>query len=118
METILSPRQRMVTAALRVMGLSEERQFQNYHRVLNRARWSSLRVSRILLHLVVAAFVPAGAWCCWQPMKRWSGGAASTFGRRHTSVTRQASSNRRRLVQPTRLSLQQLLAWYVARCDL
>ena len=61
MGAILSPRQRTVTAALRVMGLSGERQFQNYHRVLNRAHWSSLRVSRILLTLLLVAFVPDDA---------------------------------------------------------
>src|SRR5215210_5801586 len=55
---ILTPGQRTVTAVLRVMGLSEERQFQNYHRVLNRACWSSREVSRRLLLAVVAAFVP------------------------------------------------------------
>lgn len=59
MGAILSPKQRTVTAALRVMGLSQERQFQNYHRVLNRAHWSSLKVSRILLGLLVATFVAA-----------------------------------------------------------
>jgi hypothetical protein len=58
---ILAPGQRTVTAALRVMGLSNERQFQNYHRVLNRASWSSRSVSRILLRMLVAAFVPADA---------------------------------------------------------
>jgi len=58
---ILTPGRRTVAAILRVMGLSEERQFQNYHRVLNRARWSSLAVGRILLLLLVAAFVPGGA---------------------------------------------------------
>lgn len=58
---ILAPRQRTVTAVLRVMGLSGERQFQNYHRVLNRARWSGLKASRILLGLLVAAFVREGA---------------------------------------------------------
>jgi hypothetical protein len=56
---ILAPGKRTVTAALRVMGLSQERQFQNYHRVLNRARWSSRTLSRILLRLLVQAFVPA-----------------------------------------------------------
>jgi hypothetical protein len=61
MGAILAPKQRTVTAVLRVMGLSQERQFQNYHRVLNRAHWSSLRVSRILLSLLVAAFVPKDA---------------------------------------------------------
>lgn len=58
---ILSPRQRTVTAALRVMGLGQDRGFQNYHRVLNRARWQGLDLSRILLLLLVAAFVPPNA---------------------------------------------------------
>src|SRR6266540_5674562 len=58
---ILAPGQRTVASVLRVMGLSEERQFQNYHRVLNRARWSGLAVSRILLVALVAVFVPADA---------------------------------------------------------
>ena len=58
---ILAPGKRTVTAVLRVMGLHGERQFQNFHRVLNRATWSSRTVSRILLRLLVAAFVPADA---------------------------------------------------------
>jgi hypothetical protein len=58
---ILAPGQRTVAAVLRIMGLSDEAQFQNYHRVLNRACWSSRALSRILLHLLVAAFVPADA---------------------------------------------------------
>lgn len=57
---LLSPHQRTVCAALRAVGLSQERQFQNYHRVLNRARWSGLAVSQILLGLLVTAFVSAG----------------------------------------------------------
>ncbi len=56
--TILAPGNRTVTAALRVMGLSSERQFQNYHRVLNRAQWSSRTLSRLLLHLLIRTFVP------------------------------------------------------------
>ena len=39
---ILSPAERTVAAALRVMGLRWEKHFENYHRVLNRAVWSSL----------------------------------------------------------------------------
>src|SRR5437867_7978808 len=58
---ILAPGKRTVTAALRVMGLSEEAQFQNYHRVLNRTRWSSRVLSRILLRLLVRTFVPPDA---------------------------------------------------------
>jgi len=57
---ILVPGRRTVTAALRVMGRDQERQFQRYHRVLNRARWSSLTVSRVLLGLLVTTFVPTG----------------------------------------------------------
>jgi DDE superfamily endonuclease len=58
---ILAPGERTVTAILRVMGLATEKQFQNYHRVLNRAQWSSRALSRILLLLLVSLFVPADA---------------------------------------------------------
>jgi hypothetical protein len=58
---ILSPNQRTVTAALRVMGLAQERRFTNYHRVLNRARWSTRQASKILLGLIVTLLVPLGA---------------------------------------------------------
>src|SRR5437762_6125109 len=58
---ILAPGKRTVTAALRVMGLSNEAQFQNYHRVLNRASWSSHALSRVLLRLLVRAFVQGAA---------------------------------------------------------
>ena len=55
---ILTPGQRTVAAVLRVMGLSAERQYQNYHRVLNRARWSSRELSRRLLLVLVKTFGP------------------------------------------------------------
>jgi hypothetical protein len=57
---LLAPGKRTVTAMLRVMGLGQEPQFQKYHRVLNRARWSSLAVARELLEMIVPAFVPVG----------------------------------------------------------
>jgi hypothetical protein len=57
---ILAPGRRTVTAILRVLGLSGERQFQRYHRVLNRVKWSGLLISRILLTLLVATFLVAG----------------------------------------------------------
>jgi hypothetical protein len=57
---ILAPGKRTVCSVLRVMGLAAEAHFQNYHRVLNRARWSSRAASRILLGLLVQAFVPSG----------------------------------------------------------
>ena len=56
---MLAPGKRTVSSVLHVMGLKDEKQYQNYHRVLNRARWSSLEVSKVLLSLLVAAFIPA-----------------------------------------------------------
>ena len=58
---ILAPGERTVAAILRVMGLHHERQFQNYHRVLNRATWSSRALSRLLLRLLIQLFVPEDA---------------------------------------------------------
>ena len=60
MGALLAPGKRTVTAVLRVMGLSQERQFQKYHRVLNRAQWSSLAVARVLVGLMVQTFASAG----------------------------------------------------------
>lgn len=57
---ILCPAERTVTAVLRVMGLSGEKHFQNYHRVLNRAVWSSREASHILLGLLINAFAMRG----------------------------------------------------------
>lgn len=57
---ILAPGKRTVTAVLRIMGLSQERQYQNYHRVLNRAVWSNLMLSLVLLRLLLETFLPTG----------------------------------------------------------
>jgi hypothetical protein len=38
---ILAPGKRTVTSLLRIAGLSRERRFTNYHRVLNRAAWDA-----------------------------------------------------------------------------
>ena len=59
-EAILCPAERTVCAVLRVMGLTGEKHFQNYHRVLNRAVWSSLEASHILLGLLINAFAMRG----------------------------------------------------------
>lgn len=61
---ILAIGKRTVTSCLRVCGLAHEKGFQNYHRVLNRARWSALAASRLLLRLLVAAFAPTGELVC------------------------------------------------------
>src|SRR3712207_1182476 len=58
---IVTPGQRTVTSTLRSMGLRHERQFQRYHRVLNRATWSSRALSHLLLMLLLRAFVPDDA---------------------------------------------------------
>lgn len=50
------PASRTVTNALRVMGLSGEKHFQQFHRVLNCAEWSCLNGSRILLKLLLKVF--------------------------------------------------------------
>ena len=50
---VLAPGQRTVASALRVMGLSDDRNYARYHHVLNRAAWSPLKVSRILLGLLI-----------------------------------------------------------------
>jgi hypothetical protein len=57
---VLTPGQRTVAAVLRIMGLEREGHFQTYHRVLNRAQWSNLAVSRLLLAWLVKTFVPTG----------------------------------------------------------
>ncbi len=53
---ILAPRKRTITSALRVMGLDDDDGFAKYHHVLNRAAWSSLRLSGALLSLLIHRF--------------------------------------------------------------
>ena len=57
---LLVPGSRMVSSAPHVVGFAHIPTFQTYHRVLNRAVWSSLDASRILLRLLVATFAPTG----------------------------------------------------------
>src|SRR5918994_2107254 len=57
---ILAPGKRTVASALRAVSLEDERRFCRYHRVLSRAVWSSREASRVLLGLLVEAFVPEG----------------------------------------------------------
>ena len=46
------------------MGLSAASDFQTYHRVLNRAVWSPLTASRLLLRLLVAVFISHDVIVC------------------------------------------------------
>lgn len=57
---ILAPGKRTVSAILRVMGLEQDPDFQTYHRVLNRAVWSSRKASAVLLKQLVQVFAPTG----------------------------------------------------------
>ncbi len=50
---------RTVCAALRFMGLGEEKRFHKYHRVLSLVKWSALKASRLLLSLLVKCFCTA-----------------------------------------------------------
>jgi len=45
---------------LRIMGKGQDTHFQNYHRVLNRAVWSSLAAGQILLGLLISTFALRG----------------------------------------------------------
>ena len=49
---ILAPGERTVTSVLCVMGTSHEADFALYRNVLNRASWSSLKASHILLTML------------------------------------------------------------------
>ncbi|MCE2502063.1 MAG: transposase, partial [Dehalococcoidia bacterium] len=53
MGAILSPGKRTVSSALSILGIGQRGDFAIYHQALNRARWSPLQLSRVLL-LVVA----------------------------------------------------------------
>jgi hypothetical protein len=58
--TLLAPANHTLTAALRALGVAGEPGFQNYHRLLNRARWSARQAAHVLLKLLVEAFAPEG----------------------------------------------------------
>src|SRR4051812_25493168 len=59
--TILASGRRTVAAALRAVGLGEERRFTTYHRVLNRDVWSALVLSQLLLDLLVRTLLAPDA---------------------------------------------------------
>ncbi len=50
---ILATGKRTVSAILRVMGLSQDRNYAMYHHVLSRAAWSGLEISAILLRVLL-----------------------------------------------------------------
>jgi hypothetical protein len=58
---MLTPGARTVTAAWRGMGLSGERHFTTYQRVLHRAAWSARHGSQLLFGVRITLLVPPGA---------------------------------------------------------
>lgn len=58
---VLAPGRRTVAAALRILGRDCDPDFCTFHRILNRATWSSRAVAGQLLLLLVKAFVSPGA---------------------------------------------------------
>lgn len=57
---VLTPGRRVVSEALRVMGLGQSGQFAQYHQVLNRAVWSPIELAQVLLRLLVKTFAQTG----------------------------------------------------------
>jgi hypothetical protein len=55
--TILAPGRHTIAAALRMVGLADEKHFTNYHRVLNRNHWSPMVLSKLLLALIIQSFL-------------------------------------------------------------
>src|SRR5262245_44057518 len=58
---ILTPGRRTVTAALRILGRERDPSFCTFHRILNRAAWSSRAAASRLLLLLIACFLPTAA---------------------------------------------------------
>ena len=61
---ILAPHKRTVTSALNILGIGQHGDFAIYHHVLNRARWSSLKLSRYCYSWWSGNCVsPTSRWC-------------------------------------------------------
>lgn len=54
---ILAPGKRTISSVLRILGLSQQKAFHKYHRVLSHAQWSTLKASQILLRQLLTAFI-------------------------------------------------------------
>lgn len=58
---LLTTGKRTVSAVLRALGRGAEKDYARYHAVLNRAVWSGLEVSKLLLRTVLQTFDTGGA---------------------------------------------------------
>jgi hypothetical protein len=57
---ILAPGRRTVSSLLRIVGLSREKNFHKYHRVLSLACWSAHKASLVLLEQLLSCLLPTG----------------------------------------------------------
>lgn len=57
---LLTTGKRTISAVLRALGRADEKNYARYHNVLNRAVWSGLEVSRLLLRVVLKTFDTGG----------------------------------------------------------
>ncbi len=58
---LLMTGKRTVSAVLRVLGRADEKNYAQYHNVLNRAVWSGLEIRGLLLQTVLKTFDTGGA---------------------------------------------------------
>jgi hypothetical protein len=58
--SLLARGRRTVTVALRLTGHQDDAHFSHFHQVLNRAHWSPLELSGLLLQVLVRTFVAGG----------------------------------------------------------
>jgi hypothetical protein len=90
---ILASDRRTVTAVLRITELSQERQFQTYHRVLCRGVWSSWALSRTLLGLLGRCSCLKGRSSV-SSIRRWSADVAPRSKPRAFTAIRCARASR------------------------
>jgi hypothetical protein len=83
---VLAPGQRTVPTILRIMGRRAALDLQAYHRVLNRASWSPLTASRLLLRRNEAAII--GVCALTPSLFGVSGRAMPRWGRRFNRHSR------------------------------
>ncbi len=111
---ILAPGKRTITSVLRIVGLSQERAFHKYHRVLSHAPWSARLAARVLLRQLVAVFAPAGPVVLGldETLERRLGAAHW----RARALPRCGAQQPRLLCQMQRLTLEEArleVAWYL-----
>src|SRR6516225_5496229 len=58
---ILTPGRRTIAAARRILGLERDPKFCTFHRILNRAAWSSRAAASRLLLMLISSFLPGTA---------------------------------------------------------